>query len=180
MSTVLIAGFGPFDGVIDNPSAAIAEALDGCVFEGVAVVGREMPVSHRRSIEVCAMAQASVQPVAIIGIGVALSRTVVTVEDWGSRPIASGREDVDGHVAPTLELPGPDRRQSTIDAAELARLLDAELGDDAGTYVCNSWLYQAVGAFDVPVGFIHIPPNGLDPAKLLRALGRLWGGDDGG
>ena len=92
MNRVLIAGFGPFNGVIDNPSAAIAEALDGCIYNGVAVVGREMPVSHRRSIELCAMARASVDPVAILGIGVALSRTAVTIEDWASRPSMSGRK----------------------------------------------------------------------------------------
>lgn len=180
MNTVLIAGFGPFDGVIDNPSAAIAEALDGCVFEGVAVAGREMPVSHRRSVEVCAMAQARVQPVAIIGIGVALSRTGVTVEGWASRPTDTGKEDVDGHRLPPTGSDGPERLQSSMDVHTLARLLDADVGDDAGTYVCNSWLYQAVSAFDVPVGFIHIPPNGLDPAKLLRAVGQMWGSGHGG
>ena len=110
MNRVLIAGFGPFNGVIDNPSAAIAEALDGCIFNGAAVVGREMPVSHRRSIEVCAMARASVNPVAILGIGVALSRTDVTVEDWASRPSDIGKEDVDGHTVPVLDGAEPERR----------------------------------------------------------------------
>ena len=179
MNRVLIAGFGPFNGVIDNPSAAIAEALDGCIYNGVAVVGREMPVSHRRSIELCAMARASVDPVAILGIGVALSRTAVTVEDWASRPSDVGKEDIDGHAVPVLDGTEPERRQSTIDGAKLAQLLDADLGDDAGDYVCNSWLFQAVGAFDIPVGFIHIPPTGLDPAKLLVAVGQIWGCDDG-
>ncbi len=178
MNTVLVAGFGPFDGVIDNPSAAIAEALDGCVFGGVNVVGREMPVSHRRSIEVCALAHADANAVAILGIGVALSRTTVTVEGWATRPEACGREDIDGHEAPVLTSAGPQRLRSTVDASQLARLLDADLGDDAGDYVCNSWLYQAVTAFEVPVGFIHIPPIGLDPAKLLRALGQMWGIED--
>ena len=176
MNRVLIAGFGPFNGVIDTPSAALAEALDGCIFTGAAVVGREMPVSHRRSIEVCAMARASVNPVAILGIGVALSRTDVTVEDWASRP-SDVQEDVDGHTVPVL-TGGARRRQSTIDGARLARA-DARLGDDAGDYVCNSWLFQAVGAFDIPVGFIHIPPTGPDPAKLLTAVGQIWGCDDG-
>ena len=180
MNNVLIAGFGPFDGVIDNPSAALAEALDGCIYDGVAIVGREMPVSHRRSIEVCAMAKERTQPIAIIGIGVALSRSVVTVEGWASLPVDTGREDMDGHVTPVLTSAGSPRRQATIDSGLMAKLLEAELGDDAGDYVCNSWLYQAVDAFDVPVGFIHIPPNGLDPAKLLRAVGRLWGCVDGG
>ena len=177
MNTVLIAGFGPFDGVIDNPSSAMAEALDGCMFGGVTVVGREMPVSHRRSIEVCALAQADARAVAILGIGVALSRSSVTVEGWATRPEACGREDVDGHELPVLTAAGPERLEATVDSSQLAGLLAADLGDDAGDYVCNSWLYQAVTAFDVPVGFIHIPPSGMDSAKLLRTLGQMWGSE---
>ena len=180
MRRVLIAGFGPFNGVMDNPAAAIAEALDGCIFGGVQVVGREMPVSHRRSIEVCTMAWGSTGFTAILGIGVALQRTEVTVEGWASRPENTGKEDADGHPLPVLDAMSPDRRQATVDSARLARLLDAGLGDDAGDYVCNSWLYQAVGSFDVPVGFIHVPPDGLDTAKLLRAVGQIWGSNNGG
>ena len=31
MATVLVAGFGPFLDVVDNPAAALARALDGAV-----------------------------------------------------------------------------------------------------------------------------------------------------
>ncbi len=179
MKTVLLVGFGPFDAVIDNPAAALAEALDGCVFGGVQVIGREMPVSHRRSIQLCEMAIAEHSPEAIVGLGVAVQRTDVTVENWGARPEVGGREDLDGYTAPELPPNCPPRLEATIDSEALARKIAGTVGDDAGAYVCNSWLYQAILRFKLPVGFIHIPPHGMDAARLLRALDGLWGSDDG-
>jgi pyrrolidone-carboxylate peptidase len=180
VNTVIVAGFGPFEGVIDNPASALASALDDCVLGGVSVVGRTMPVSHRRGVEVCRMWVESTGAVGLIGVGVAMSRSVITVERTGCRPVDTERCDVDGHSGPDLNGPNPPTVASTLDVGSLARMIDAEVGDDAGTYVCNSWLYQAVLGIDVPVGFIHVPPSGLDPAKLLIALDVLWGSHDVG
>ncbi len=179
MNTVIVAGFGAFEGVIDNPSAAIADALDGCVMGGLAVFGREMPVSYQRSIDVCRLWLASTQAVAIVGIGVAMSRDQVTVERTARLPKAAERMDVDGQVCAKVEPDSPLALRATMDVDRMADVLGAVIGDDAGDYVCNSWLYHAVHQFDVDVGFIHVPPNGLDTGKLLRALFELWG-DDGG
>ncbi len=179
MKTVIVAGFGAFEGVIDNPSAAIAEALDGCTIGELCVVGREMPVSYRRSVEVCRMWIQSTQAVAIVGIGVAVSRQRVTVERTGRRPGPSGRPDVDGQTDPGCDEQLPPTVTSTMDVGRMAEVLSADVGDDAGDYVCNGWLYQAVRQFDVEVGFIHVPPNGLDTGKLLLGLHGLWG-DEGG
>lgn len=179
MNTVLVAGFGPFGDVVDNPSSAIALALDGCVFGGVNVVGREMPVSHRRSIAVCEMWLEQTKAVAVLGIGIAVSRDVVTVERIGRLPVDDGKLDIDHAGAPTPAANAPALLESTLDCNKMAGLLDAKLGDDAGTYVCNSWLYQGIQRFDANVGFIHVPPLGLDTGRLLHAIQQMWGDKNG-
>lgn len=175
MNTVVVVGFGAFGDVLNNPSAAIADALDGCVLNGVCVVGREMPVSHDRSLAVSELLVARTRAVALLGIGVAMDRSVVTVERMGRRPVRSSRLDVDHRAEPQNLDAGPDVVASTVDCDRLAALLDASVGDDAGAYVCNSWLYQAVHRFPIEVGFIHVPPLGLDSGRLLSAMAHLWG-----
>jgi pyrrolidone-carboxylate peptidase len=179
VNTVLVAGFGSFEGAVDNPSAAIAEALDGCIFGGVRVVGREMPVSFERSIEVCRLWIEATGAIALIGIGVAMSRSDVSVEKRGCCPQADGQLDVDHRAATPVGEDSPEEVWSTVDAARLAASLGAALSDDAGNYVCNHWLYRAVQDFDIPVGFIHVPPNGLDTGTLLRGIHEMWGESDG-
>ena len=179
MKTVIVAGFGAFDGIVDNPSAAIADALDGCVMGDLTIFGREMPVSYNRSIEVCRMWLESTQAVAIVGIGVAMSREVVTVERTARFPIVNGREDVDSQTNPGCSTGSPVALTSTMPADPMAQILGAVVGDDAGDYVCNGWFYRALSEFNVDVGFIHVPPNGLDTGKLLHGLHVLWGNDSG-
>jgi pyrrolidone-carboxylate peptidase len=179
MKTVILAGFGAFEYVVDNPSAAVAEALDGCVLGGVSIFGREMPVSYQRSVDVCQMWLESTRAVAVVGIGVAVSRTHVTVERMAKRPSGTLKEDVDGCTTVGCTPEMPSALQATANVERLATLLGASVGDDAGDYVCNAWLYQAIQRFHVDVGFIHVPPNGLDTGKLLYALSELWGESGG-
>jgi len=179
VKTVIVAGFGAFDGIVDNPSAAIADALDGCVLGNISVFGREMPVSYSRSVEVCRMWLESTQAVAIVGIGVAMSRERVTVERTARLPIATDHEDVDGQTDPGCAVDSPMTLTSTMPVNSMAQVLGAVVGDDAGNFVCNGWFYKALEQFEVDVGFIHIPPNGLDTGKLLHGLYELWGDDSG-
>lgn len=81
--------------------------------------------------------------------------------------------DVDGVCVADLEPDGPALRRASIDCERFAAALDAEVSEDAGAYVCNAWLYQALGHLDLPTGFLHIPPAGMDAARLLRGLAAL-------
>ena len=175
MNTVIVAGFGSFDSVVNNPASAIAAALNDCVFGNLRIVGREMPVSYARSIDVCNMWVASADAVAILGIGVALERTEVTVESTGARPDPEAREDVDGRPPPSFDATSPASVSATWDVERLAALTGANVGDDAGRYVCNAWLYQAVLRLSVPVAFLHVPPMGVESGKLLSAIHEMWG-----
>jgi pyrrolidone-carboxylate peptidase len=111
----------------------------------------------------------------VLGVGVAVSRERVTVERTGGQPGRELQADVDGGVTVHLPQQAPSQVQSTVETDQLALHLNAVVGDDAGRYVCNAWLYQAVQQIDVPVGFLHIPPTGLDTERLRYAIGQMWG-----
>jgi pyrrolidone-carboxylate peptidase len=55
----------------------------------------------------------------------------------------------------------------------LARALGAVLSDDAGRYVCNAWLHRVASALDVPVGFVHVPAEGIAAERLLDGISAL-------
>lgn len=168
--TVLVTGFGPFLAVEDNPSGRLAEAMDGRVVAGVPIVGRRLPVSYGRGPSEAIAAAAEVGASLVIGLGVAQTASRVRVERWAT-PACSDVPDVDGVCS--AQLGSCDRVRSTVDVVALAAALDAELSTDAGTYVCNAWLYRTVLALDVPVGFVHIPSVGMTPQTLLRGISAL-------
>ncbi len=168
--SVLVTGFGSFPGVASNPTEALARAVDGARVHGVPVVGRVLPVSFRRGPDEAIAWARAVDARLVVGLGVAVSRAEVCVERVGVR-VLEGRPDADGETACLLD--GPERVVATLDTARLAAALGATLSDDAGRYVCNAWLYRVTAALPVPVGFVHVPPAGLAPARLLAGLEAL-------
>lgn len=168
---VLVTGFGPFPGVDDNPTAALARAVDGATAGTARVVGRVLPASYVRAPDETVRLAREVGAALVVGTGVAVRRSVVCVERVAVR-YSLGAPDVDGDTA-GCGADGPERVAATIGCAHLAQALGADLSDDAGEYVCNAWLYRVVRALDVPVGFVHVPPEGLAPRRLLDALGTL-------
>lgn len=169
---VLVTGFGPFPGVSDNPTAALARALDGMQIGAARVIGRVLPVSYRRGpAEAVRLARAHDARL-VLGTGVAANRATVCVERVAVRMMA-GRPDVDGLT--DTGLVGDDRVNATIDTAGLAAALGALSSDDAGSYVCNAWLYRVVKELDVPVGFVHVPATGIAIERVVEGIRRLVG-----
>lgn len=167
---ILVSGFGPFPGVPDNPTAALARAIDGRRVAGETVVGIVLPVSYARGpAEVIRHAQL-LGPRLVVGLGVASQRAKPCVERTGRRAANPERPDVDG-VALDRCGDGPEIVRATADVARLAKALKAEISDDAGGYVCNAWLWTVVQALPgTPVAFVHVPPAGLPVDRLLGAL----------
>jgi len=167
---VLVTGFGPFPNVPDNPSGALALAVDGAVIRGHWVHGIEIPTSYDRGPSAAIAAARRLDARLVVGLGVATTRTGVCVERCAHRVEAAGA-DVDGVCTPGLL--GPEMITATLDCDRLVEALGGRLSDDAGRYVCNAWLYAVSSALDVPVGFVHVPPVGLERAVLLRGLAAL-------
>jgi pyrrolidone-carboxylate peptidase len=135
---------------------------------GHTVLGLVLEVSHRTAhVQTLQMIQAH-QPDLVLGFGVAVDRLEVTVERFAWRKLGE-RPDVNGEVLP---LPnGPGRLNVSVPAQQLADALGGQVSVDAGNYVCNGWLYRMLlSAPDACIGFVHLPPAGLAPVMLARAL----------
>jgi pyroglutamyl-peptidase len=163
---ILITGFGPFLDVQDNPSARLARALHGRHLAGHAVEARVLPVTYDAVMRQVPELAAQLSPVAIFGFGVARRRPRPEVEERAV-PLAT-RPDIEGHL-PTPP-PGPGARGPTLDPRRLAAHLGAGLSRDAGTYVCNAWLYYVPAAVTCPAAFVHIPEDGVDAAQIAAGL----------
>jgi pyroglutamyl-peptidase len=174
-NVILVTGFGPFKTVVDNPSAAVVRQISGARVAGRTVVGLELPVSFARAPGLVLDAARRLDVDLVVGFGVAMSRDRVCVERRAARPAGSRSPDVDG--VSDYVVDGPDLALSTADTATLAAAMGAALSDDAGSYVCNAWLYEvSLGLPDVPVAFVHVPPAGIEASRVLDGLAALVAG----
>lgn len=166
----LVLGFGPFGEVVDNPSAALALALSGRRVSGVDIIGEAMPVSYGRSVTLAMVRAAQLRPALVLGIGVAMRREVAMVERYGRNRAATRAADVDG-VRVGKHGEGPAVLESPL-AEELARALGVHLSSDAGTYVCNAWLYRSLRC-GLPAAFLHVPAHGIEADRVAEAVARV-------
>jgi pyroglutamyl-peptidase len=171
---ILVVGFGPFAGVAENPAAALARAVDGLRAPSLEVVGRELPVSYARAPDLTRRWARDVAAEFVLGIGVASRRELPLVERIGRRRADDARPDVDGVRLAELSPAGPDAPDELAcpAAAAVARALQVGLSDDAGSYVCNAWLYQALRS-GVPASFLHVPAAGFPKERLAAGLREL-------
>lgn len=173
---VLVVGFGPFGEVRENPASALARAVDGYERQGVRLVGREIPVEYAGGPAQTLTWVQELQPVAVVGIGVATGRPSAQWERQGKRRGDPRVSDNVSIVLDDLEPDGPEFVESTAPVDALAAASGLGISDDAGGYVCNAWLYRSLRSLaPLPVAFLHIPAEGLAPSALLDGLLAIWG-----
>lgn len=164
---ILVTGFGPFPGVDDNPSAKLVRALQGRTVAGHTIEALVLDVVWGDAADAVIAQAETHQPALVLGFGVAKDRDNVCVETTAVRTCRG----LDAHGdEPPGDHQGPEQRGPTLDPGALADLLGADLSDDAGTYLCNAWLYRVPAAIDAPAAFVHIPPQGLNPERVVGAL----------
>ncbi len=168
--TLLLTGFGPFPGVERNPTELLVQSLNGMRCGEVTVHSVVLPVTYEGAVAETLSWAAKLDPVAVLGTGVAVRRERVCVESTGRRQLGE-RPDALGACAPVLV--GPEEIQSRWDVDAFATLVGGQRSDDAGDYVCNAWLYGVQQRLALPVGFLHIPGAGMEPAVLAEALS-VW------
>src|ERR1700759_2211971 len=169
MPAILITGFEPFGGMTYNPSAEIADALDGAEIGGARVVGRRIAVDfarHRTQLEALF---GEIAPVLYVGFGLATGADMIRIERVGVNLADFELADNAGarHRGQAIEADGPAARAATLPCAAIrAALLEAgipaRLSNSAGSYLCNANLYTALGLCAAlrpapPCGFIHLP-----------------------
>jgi pyrrolidone-carboxylate peptidase len=177
---IAITGFGAFGAasahpVDDNPSRAIAFALEREPPAGVVVAARELSVTFRRAPEELErwLDSLALAPHALLGLGVQSKGGVFRLERRARGRLEDPRTDNDGITASdaTRELSG--ELETDLDLAALERALrsggahDVLRSESAGGFVCER-LYHALleqGARRrVPALFLHLPK--LEQAAL--------------
>lgn len=170
--TLLLTFFGPFPGVPVNPTVALAEGAQRLLTRmrpDLNVITRELPVSYDGSSTALRGALQDVQPDALISLGVAVGRDVVSLEQVAINLDSAGIEDNDGDqrcdepIAPG----GQEAYFSSLPVrASFERLRAAgepvEISYTAGTYVCNHVFYEGQRisrelGLSIPAGFVHVP-----------------------
>ncbi|MFC7334783.1 pyrrolidone-carboxylate peptidase [Rhodocista pekingensis] len=170
MDRILITGFEPFLGHPVNPSALLAEALDGTVVAGARVSGVQLPVSYDGAGGAFAAAFDRVRPDAVLLFGLAFEEESIRLERVALNLDDTTHPDNLGQIRrgrPIAE-DGPVGYWSTLPLDTLAdRLTEAgfpaRTSRDAGGYLCNHLFFRArhliAGrGLAVPAGFVHVPP----------------------
>ena len=173
---VLVTGFEAFGDVTDNPSAKIAAALPAATPASIEVVFEVLPVEYEASISRLADLIDETRPDAVVCLGVAASRDLITLEQVARREATSPKADNSGRVGFIWQGEGPDQLRTTLPVTLLDTLRSQQsrfdVSHDAGGYVCENLFYHAVRlatAAAIPyAGFVHVPLPGPN-----RSVGSL-------
>ena len=194
-NTLLLTYFGPFPGVPVNPTVALAEGSVRALNTArpdLRVVACELPVSYNGSSTALRTALQDVQPDALISLGVAVGRDVVSLEQVAINLDSAGIEDNDGDqrcdepIAPG----GQEAYFSSLPVRASFERLRAvgepvEISYTAGTYVCNHVFYEVQRisrelGLSIPAGFVHVPATCADGEETTEDTGMTAHRDAGG
>ena len=194
-NTLLLTYFGPFPGVPVNPTVALAEGSVRALNTArpdLRVVACELPVSYNGSSTALRTALQDVQPDALISLGVAVGRDVVSLEQVAINLDSAGIEDNDGDqrcdepIAPG----GQEAYFSSLPVRASFERLRAvgepvEISYTAGTYVCNHVFYEGQRisrelGLSIPAGFVHVPATCADGEETTESTGMTAHRDAGG
>ena len=193
MSKILVTGFDPFGGEPVNPAFEAVKLLPESI-AGVSVVKLEIPTVFTRSAMVVEEAIEREKPDYVLCIGQAGGRSAVTVEKVAINLAEARIPDNDGEQPfdTPLREDGDTAYFATLPVKTMVKRINASgipalMSYTAGTYVCNSIMYNVLYLLDrrfpgVKGGFIHVPyataqgvgkPNGtptMEIATMAKAI----------
>ncbi len=161
---ILVTGFEPFGQDAENASGMVVERLrDHSWGENLYVVTATLPVTWAGSVPALLEAIETHRPHAVVALGEAGGRAVVTPERR-ARNLGHGRiSDNDDAARPPSPLDdGPDWLESRIDPESLIKVIrsvnvPAEISNDAGAFLCNAVYRALLNETDLPGTFVHVP-----------------------
>jgi len=166
---LLLTGFEPFDGEAVNPSWAVAQALHGQHIGGARVRALQLPCVFATALPALQAALAAQLPRWVLALGLAGSRSAISVERVAINLIDARIPDNAG--AMPLDQPvvagGPNAYFTGLPAKAIVLALQqaghrAELSFSAGSFVCNQVFYGLMHALaarpGMVGGFVHLPP----------------------
>lgn len=177
---ILVTGFEPFGGESVNASWEAVKRLPASI-AGCQVSVFQLPVDFERAAELTILRAEILEADAILGVGVAGTRTHITPELF-SRNLMDARIPDNAGFQPSMEPieeDGPTERRSTLSPEAITKAMTdagipAEVSRDAGTYVCNDLFYRLLSEYEgtrILCGFLHVPPQTvMDPGLVTMAL----------
>ena len=172
---VLATGFGPFPGAPINPTARLVRRLArrrATLPNGLRLVTAVLPVTWSDLPARLDGLMRRHRPDGLMLFGLAASSTSFRVEMRGTVRVNPTLADAAGACHPTgsLDAEAQDRLVGAVGLslhdALLRAGLPAALSQDAGGYLCNAALWQALGT-GLPTAFLHVPAT--DDATILQA-----------
>lgn len=160
---ILLTGFEPFGGSALNPSQQVVEQLAG----KTTVQGLVLPVDGQQAPQVLLRAVDSFRPQAVVCLGEASRRAVISIERVAINLLDYRIADNTGQIVTDLPVVpgGPAAHFVTLPVREMLRAVQAagvpaELSLSAGAYLCNQVLYTVLhhlAGSSVLAGFVHLP-----------------------
>lgn len=167
--SLLLTGFEPFGGELDNPAMALLPHFSQRRILGHRVETELLPVSFAGALAALDAALQRTTPRLVLGIGQAGGRARLSLERVALNLIDARMPDNEGaQPVDAAVIPGaPAAHFSTlplkaVHAALQAQGVPAELSLSAGSYVCNAVFFalcqRARDLTPAPrVGFLHVP-----------------------
>jgi pyroglutamyl-peptidase len=163
---VLVTGFEPFGGLPHNPSEALLALLPEAI-GGRPLQKAPLPVDTERVGEaLCTLYREG--PEAVLHLGLAEKRPLISVEQLAVNLLDFERPDNGGRVLEDTPIvpEGPLALPARFPVKEVLRRwreagIPGSQSLSAGSYLCNQAFYLSLFHLpeEVPVGFIHLPPD---------------------
>lgn len=167
MTTVLLTGFEPFGGATSNSSWDAVSFVAACWDDETQLITAQLPVTFAGAGAAVRDLIAEHSPDVVVAVGLANGRAAITpervainVED-ARIPDNAGEQPVDRPIIGE----GPDAYftglpiKAIVDGMSAAGI-PASVSNSAGSYVCNSLMYQLMREVEdtgIAAGFIHVP-----------------------
>ena len=162
---IVLSGFEPFGGLLQNPSQRVAEQLDGEIINQYQVIGLVLPVVRWRCWELLHDALLSHNPAFVVALGVS-GRAQISLERTAYNFDRFLIPDNDGTLAEDrIVESAPPQLPTGLPLNALHRTLtengyESQLSVDPGRYLCNHLFFQLQYwslAKAVTTGFVHLP-----------------------
>lgn len=165
---ILVTGFDPFGGEKTNPAYEAVKLLPDEI-SGSEIIKLQIPTVFTRSAEVVEDAIKKHNPDVVLSIGQAGGRSSLSIERVAINLAEARIPDNDGQqpINEKLHEDGKNAYFATIPVKGIVKHirdknLPANISYTAGTYVCNSIMYQVLHMTyqrykDIRAGFIHVP-----------------------
>jgi pyroglutamyl-peptidase len=179
---LLLTGFEAFDNSTINPSEQIVLALEKESISGVQIETAVLPVDLKLGPSVLRNAVEVSEPEAVICLGQASRRAVISIERVAINLLDFRIPDNAGNQVEdqAIEPDGPAAYFTTLPVRKIfdtlkANGIPAELSLSAGTYLCNQVFFTLLHYLgnqnqNIPAGFIHLPALPEQAAELKGSV----------